>query len=138
MANRGPIFDPTVFSIQDLEEQGSKKLARLYRGKRRQQISVLYITNSEAGLTFKSEYYNEGAMDLITSVSILSDSLRTMYEHGLRRRSRHQAQRQCCSLQPLQDLAADLTKRFSCEYHWQVYGTDSTIRGHSRLSCIQC
>lgn len=43
MANRGSNYDKHVFSIKDLEEQASKKLPKMYR-----------------------EYYNEGAMDLLT------------------------------------------------------------------------
>ncbi|KAI1617297.1 FMN-dependent dehydrogenase [Exophiala viscosa] len=43
MANRGPTLDPNVFSISDLEALGSKKIPKMYR-----------------------EYYNEGAMDLIS------------------------------------------------------------------------
>ncbi|KAL4736984.1 FMN-dependent dehydrogenase [Aspergillus similis] len=43
MANRGKTYDPKVHSIQDLERLGSNKMSKMYR-----------------------EYYNEGAMDLIT------------------------------------------------------------------------
>ncbi|KAL2413142.1 Oxidase FUB9 [Exophiala dermatitidis] len=43
MANRPPSLDPLVFSIQDLEKQAEKKLQKSYR-----------------------DYYNEGAMDLIS------------------------------------------------------------------------
>ncbi|KAL4963972.1 alpha-hydroxy acid oxidase [Aspergillus stella-maris] len=43
MANRGKSYDPKVHSIADLERLGSGKMAKSYR-----------------------EYYNEGAMDLIT------------------------------------------------------------------------
>ncbi|KAL4789444.1 FMN-dependent dehydrogenase [Aspergillus venezuelensis] len=43
MANRGRSYDPKVYSIADLERLGSERLAKVYR-----------------------EYYNEGAMDLIT------------------------------------------------------------------------
>ncbi|VUC29258.1 unnamed protein product [Clonostachys rosea] len=43
MANRGISLDPLVYSIQDLKEHGSRKLPKMYR-----------------------DYYNEGAMDLIT------------------------------------------------------------------------
>lgn len=43
MANRGPSYDKHVFCIKDLEEHASKKMPKMYR-----------------------EYFNEGAMDLIT------------------------------------------------------------------------
>ncbi|KIY02029.1 uncharacterized protein Z520_02167 [Fonsecaea multimorphosa CBS 102226] len=43
MANRGRTLDPEVFSIRDLKEKASKKLPKTYR-----------------------EYFNEGAMDMIT------------------------------------------------------------------------
>ncbi|KAJ9616893.1 hypothetical protein H2200_000613 [Cladophialophora chaetospira] len=43
MANRGRTLDPEVFSINDLKEKASKKLPKMYR-----------------------EYFNEGAMDMIT------------------------------------------------------------------------
>lgn len=43
MANRGQTWDAIVHSIADLREYGSKKLPKMYR-----------------------EYYNEGAMDLVT------------------------------------------------------------------------
>ncbi|OAP65126.1 hypothetical protein AYL99_01098 [Fonsecaea erecta] len=43
MANRGRTLDPEVFSIRDLKEKASKKLPKMYR-----------------------EYFNEGAMDMIT------------------------------------------------------------------------
>ncbi|KAI1609300.1 FMN-dependent dehydrogenase family protein [Exophiala viscosa] len=43
MANRGKTLDPEVFSIKDLKEKASKKLPKMYR-----------------------EYFNEGAMDMIT------------------------------------------------------------------------
>ncbi|KAL4770558.1 FMN-dependent dehydrogenase-domain-containing protein [Aspergillus nidulans var. acristatus] len=43
MANRGKTYDPRVHCIQDLERLGSNKMSKTYR-----------------------EYYNEGAMDLIT------------------------------------------------------------------------
>lgn len=43
MANRGATWDPMVHTIADLKEHGSKKLTKMYR-----------------------DYYNEGAMDLVT------------------------------------------------------------------------
>ncbi|KXH39032.1 hypothetical protein CNYM01_05511 [Colletotrichum nymphaeae SA-01] len=43
MANRGATWDPDVHTIRDLMELGSKKLPKMYR-----------------------DYYNEGAMDLVT------------------------------------------------------------------------
>ncbi|KAF5507532.1 Oxidase FUB9 [Colletotrichum aenigma] len=43
MANRGATWDPKVHTIRDLMELGSKKLPKMYR-----------------------DYYNEGAMDLVT------------------------------------------------------------------------
>ena len=43
MANRAPSLDQNVFSIRDLKHEGSKRLPRAIR-----------------------EFYNEGAMDLIT------------------------------------------------------------------------
>ena len=43
MANRAPTLDPKVFSISDLREHASRKLAKQ-----------------------NEEYYNQGAMDLIT------------------------------------------------------------------------
>ncbi|KAF2794419.1 FMN-dependent dehydrogenase [Melanomma pulvis-pyrius CBS 109.77] len=43
MANRAPTLDPNVFSIRDLKELGSRKLPKEYE-----------------------EYYNHGAMDMIT------------------------------------------------------------------------
>ncbi|KIX07433.1 uncharacterized protein Z518_02086 [Rhinocladiella mackenziei CBS 650.93] len=43
MANRGRTLDPEVFCIKDLKEKASKKLPKMYR-----------------------EYFNEGAMDMIT------------------------------------------------------------------------
>jgi hypothetical protein len=43
MANRGQAWDAQVHSIADLREYGSQKLPKMYR-----------------------DYYNEGAMDLIT------------------------------------------------------------------------
>ncbi|KAL6252756.1 hypothetical protein RBB50_000475 [Rhinocladiella similis] len=43
MANRGRTLDPEVFCIRDLKEKASKKLPKMYR-----------------------EYFNEGAMDMIT------------------------------------------------------------------------
>ena len=43
MANRGKSWDTQVHSIADLREYGSKKLPKMYR-----------------------DYYNEGAMDLVT------------------------------------------------------------------------
>lgn len=45
MANRGQSWDSQVHSIADLREYGSKKLPKMYR-----------------------DYYNEGAMDLVTYV----------------------------------------------------------------------
>jgi nicotinamide mononucleotide adenylyltransferase len=33
MANRGISWDPLVHSIQDLKEEGSKRLPKMYRGK---------------------------------------------------------------------------------------------------------
>lgn len=46
MANRGVSWDAQVHSIADLREYGSEKLPKMYR-----------------------DYYNEGAMDLITYVN---------------------------------------------------------------------
>lgn len=46
MANRGESWDPHVHTIQDLMEQGSKRLPKMYR-----------------------DYFNEGAMDLISYIS---------------------------------------------------------------------
>ncbi|RYP44545.1 hypothetical protein DL768_008994 [Monosporascus sp. mg162] len=43
MANRGVTWDPLVNTIQDLKEQGSRKMPRMYR-----------------------DYFNEGAMDMVT------------------------------------------------------------------------
>jgi hypothetical protein len=43
MANRGPSFDKHVFCIKDLEAAASKKMSKMNR-----------------------EYFNEGAMDLLT------------------------------------------------------------------------
>ncbi|KAF4307778.1 putative FMN-dependent dehydrogenase family protein [Botryosphaeria dothidea] len=43
MANRGEILDPHVFTVNDLKERGSSKLPKMYR-----------------------DYYNEGAMDMIS------------------------------------------------------------------------
>ncbi|KAK5451860.1 hypothetical protein LTS15_007583 [Exophiala xenobiotica] len=43
MANRGKTWDPEVFCIKDLKEKASKKMPKMYR-----------------------EYFNEGAMDMIT------------------------------------------------------------------------
>jgi (S)-2-hydroxy-acid oxidase len=43
MANRAPALDPLVFTIADLKEEGSKKIEKMYR-----------------------DYFNEGAMDLLT------------------------------------------------------------------------
>ncbi|KAI0435754.1 hypothetical protein F4803DRAFT_286060 [Xylaria telfairii] len=43
MANRGATWDPMVHTIADLKEHGSKKMTKMYR-----------------------DYYNEGAMDLVT------------------------------------------------------------------------
>lgn len=43
MANRAPALDQNVFSISDLKHEGSKRLPKSYR-----------------------DFYNEGAMDLIT------------------------------------------------------------------------
>ena len=43
MANRGQSWDSQVHSIADLREHGSRKLPKMYR-----------------------DYYNEGAMDLVT------------------------------------------------------------------------
>ncbi|KAJ9130765.1 FMN-dependent dehydrogenase [Pleurostoma richardsiae] len=43
MANRGPSYDKHVFCIRDLEEQASKKMPKMFR-----------------------DYFNEGAMDLLT------------------------------------------------------------------------
>ncbi|KAF2009727.1 FMN-dependent dehydrogenase [Aaosphaeria arxii CBS 175.79] len=43
MANRAPTLDPHVFSIRDLKEHGSRKLPKLYE-----------------------EYYNHGAMDMLS------------------------------------------------------------------------
>lgn len=48
MANRGQSWDAHVHSIADLREHGSKKLPKMYR-----------------------DYYNEGAMDLITYATIV-------------------------------------------------------------------
>jgi (S)-2-hydroxy-acid oxidase len=45
MANRGQSWDAQVHSIADLREYGSQKLPKMYR-----------------------DYYNEGAMDLVTYV----------------------------------------------------------------------
>ncbi|KAF2454473.1 FMN-dependent dehydrogenase family protein [Lineolata rhizophorae] len=47
MANRGRTLDTQVFCINDLKEQASKKLPKMYR-----------------------EYFNEGAMDMITENSL--------------------------------------------------------------------
>lgn len=41
--NRGHKYDPNVVSIKDLQREGTKKLGKMY-----------------------GEYYNQGAMDLIT------------------------------------------------------------------------
>lgn len=43
MANRGASWDPNVHTIDDLKELGSKNLPKMYR-----------------------DYFNEGAMDLVT------------------------------------------------------------------------
>ncbi|KAH8680637.1 (S)-2-hydroxy-acid oxidase [Xylariales sp. PMI_506] len=43
MANRGASWDPRVHTIEDLKEEGSKKMTKMYR-----------------------DYFNEGAMDLVT------------------------------------------------------------------------
>lgn len=48
MANRGPAFDSIVFSIHDLEEQGSNKLPTSYRGKTQQWTGAVW--NSGYGL----------------------------------------------------------------------------------------
>lgn len=48
MANRGQSWDTQVHSIADLREYGSKKLPKMYR-----------------------DYYNEGAMDLVTYVVVV-------------------------------------------------------------------
>jgi (S)-2-hydroxy-acid oxidase len=49
MANRASNLDPLVFSIQDLEKEGTKRLPKQYR-----------------------DFYNGGAMDMITFVTNLS------------------------------------------------------------------
>jgi (S)-2-hydroxy-acid oxidase len=49
MANRASNLDPLVFSIQDLEQEGTKRLSKEYR-----------------------DFYNGGAMDMITFVINLS------------------------------------------------------------------
>ncbi len=59
MANRGRTHDPEVFSIADLKEKASKKLPKMYRGKE----SHLVLRCPQ--LIIK-EYFNEGAMDMIT------------------------------------------------------------------------
>ena len=43
MANRGETWDPNVHTISDLKELGCRKLPKMYK-----------------------DYYNEGAMDLVT------------------------------------------------------------------------
>jgi hypothetical protein len=60
MANRAPTLDPLVHSISDLEKYGSSSLPPAYRGKPESLvISVVLWTESP-------DYYNEGAMDLVT------------------------------------------------------------------------
>lgn len=61
MANRGRTLDVQAFSMKDLERLGSAKLPIAYRG----ELGQMFSLNSG---TYKSiaEYYNEGAMDLIT------------------------------------------------------------------------
>ncbi|CAH0053715.1 unnamed protein product [Clonostachys solani] len=59
MANRGISWDPLVHSIQDLKEEGSKRLPKMYRGKYTCTKKPLFILGT-------ADYYNEGAMDLIT------------------------------------------------------------------------
>ena len=65
MANRPPALDDKVFSISDLKHEGSKKLPKSFRGKK---YSVFF----EHMLTI-SDFYNEGAMDLITWVAVEDD-----------------------------------------------------------------
>lgn len=60
MANRPPSLDPNVFSIHDLEEQAKRKLAKPFRG------MWSFLLRKKAYTA--TDYYNEGAMDLITCV----------------------------------------------------------------------
>ncbi|RHZ60126.1 alpha-hydroxy acid oxidase [Aspergillus thermomutatus] len=59
MANRGKTLNKEVFCLKDLERLGSSKMQKAYRGKS-SICDTLFQTDSSA------EYYNEGAMDLIT------------------------------------------------------------------------
>ena len=60
MANRAPALDPVVFCIRDLMREGSNRLSPEYRGKKKP-------WNPRPDTADRSsDYYNGGAMDMIT------------------------------------------------------------------------
>lgn len=61
MANRGVSYDAKVHTIADLRELGSRKLPVMYRGE-------YFVSAQRFRMRFNSlqDYFNEGAMDLIT------------------------------------------------------------------------
>lgn len=83
MANRAPSLDPLVFSIADLEKLGSEKLSRECRGEWLAGASCSLITVSGFSVTDTPgvEYYNEGAMDLVTYVTICPLDWLSCYPH---------------------------------------------------------
>jgi hypothetical protein len=70
MANRGPTLDPNVFTICDLEQQGAKKLPKMYRGEFHQPAPPSnHATEAQFACKMTdcaTEYYNEGSMDMIS------------------------------------------------------------------------
>lgn len=62
MANRGAAFDEHVSTIEDLKELGSKKLPKMYRGN----YYTCWRWNARSLIILAIDYFNQGAMDLIT------------------------------------------------------------------------
>ena len=70
MAHRGETFEKNVSCIADLKTLGSKKLPKMVRGR----FSVKQVWSIPTDLSDSLDYYNEGAMDLITYASSLANN----------------------------------------------------------------
>lgn len=60
--NRLPTLDPHVITIADLKEAGCKDMPKMFRGKKLR----LNALKDPMLMLLVVDYYNEGAMDLIT------------------------------------------------------------------------
>jgi len=92
MANRGQSWDAHVHSIADLREYGSQKLPKMYR-----------------------DYYNEGAMDLVTYVLIVEIATKCS---GIANVAQTAGQRS--GFRPLQDKASNTRQ---CRQHRHFFRT---------------